>query len=625
MLDNGRKNIGVFVFQAIDHFQQKLCEGVEDRCHELGYNTIVFSSFGNFADNEPFAKGEEIILEIPNYDGLDGVILALDTFDIVKMRYDILEKLEKEYHGPIVSVRTEADNADYNMLLDDYKTMDGIIRHFIEDHGFRDICFMTGMHGNPDAERRLDNYKEVMKEYGFPVDESMYMYADFWKWKGKEACDYFIDQRGKLPEAILCANDYMGISVCHELQGRGIRVPEDVAVCGCDGVWATTVCAPPLTTAEVDFHKMGVTAVDAICGGVTEKNTYFSPDNIFRESCGCTRQNQWEELRGRKNFYNLYEQERSGNLETTIRSIDLESINTFRELRYLVGGYLPYIHGCQQFDICLQGQVRKNKKGVPYGEPMSDMMEMVVGADDRRKINKSIRFERKYILPKEMVDSEPMILYVVPFHFKERNLGYTVAQMRHGHGGGYSSVYQEWTVTLENAVQDLFNRDKMDQMIDRLTMLSIHDPMTGVYNRFGFEQEGRRLYYKAREDGKNVFFLSIDLDGLKRINDHWGHGEGDQAICAVTACLKKVNKRKAVISRMGGDEFSVVGTCKDREELDRFIKDFKEHLAKEDAKHEYTIYASVGECMLEPNSDKSWEACILESDNLMYKRKRSSR
>ena len=66
MIENGRKTIGVFISRMVDHFQKTLCYGIEKRCRELNYNTVVFSLFGDYAKNTAFAKGEEIYTELPD-------------------------------------------------------------------------------------------------------------------------------------------------------------------------------------------------------------------------------------------------------------------------------------------------------------------------------------------------------------------------------------------------------------------------------------------------------------------------------------------------------------------------------------------------------------------------------
>lgn len=626
MIENGRKTIGVFISRMVDHFQKTLCYGIEKRCRELNYNTVVFSLFGDYAKNTAFAKGEAIYTELPDYSRLDGAVIAPDTFDMPEVCDETIRRLMKECKGPVVSIRGE-EELDYNIIVDNKHCMEDLLLHFIEYHGYKDICFLTGLKGMRDAEERLESYKRIMTEHDLPVDEGMYFYGDFWKSSAKEACDYFIEKRGKVPEAICCANDYMGIAICHELSERGYRVPEDIAICGYDGIWESKISVPSLSTATVDFEKMGQTAVDAIAGKVKTETIVFPSTMTLRASCGCSEDSRLEELRSRNEFYYKFELERHENMFATFHAMATEAAGNRVEIAKAIQRYLHIIEGCQDFYVCLQEHMLEQLDSVSFGEPMSEYVELAVQVNvDKTDVNEEVqKFERKTLLPSECLYDKPMTLYVVPLHYRERNLGYTVAVMNEGSNGGYSTIFQSFIVSIGNAFQDLFNQMRLNQMIDSLEELSFHDSMTGVYNRYGFEEEGRAIFEKAKRFGGKVFFLSVDLDGLKKINDTWGHAAGDYAICVTTNSLKKANKHDAIIARMGGDEFNVIGECKSEKEVTEFIRVFEKSMSEEDKKHEYRIQASLGKYILEPGSDTSWEECLLISDNRMYAVKRSSR
>jgi diguanylate cyclase (GGDEF)-like protein/PAS domain S-box-containing protein len=90
---------------------------------------------------------------------------------------------------------------------------------------------------------------------------------------------------------------------------------------------------------------------------------------------------------------------------------------------------------------------------------------------------------------------------------------------------------------------------------ERLMYLSIHDPLTGLYNRAYFEEELARL-----ERGRKfpVSVLIADLDGLKKINDQYGHEAGDRALCQAARLLQGAFRAEDGLARIGGDEFAVL-------------------------------------------------------------------
>jgi len=90
---------------------------------------------------------------------------------------------------------------------------------------------------------------------------------------------------------------------------------------------------------------------------------------------------------------------------------------------------------------------------------------------------------------------------------------------------------------------------------EHLEYISLHDMMTGVYNRTFFEEEMGR-FEKSRQHPISI--LSADMDNLKSINDKHGHAAGDLALQQVSDILKNCFREEDVIARIGGDEFAVL-------------------------------------------------------------------
>ncbi|WP_449371168.1 diguanylate cyclase domain-containing protein [Thiomonas sp.] len=92
----------------------------------------------------------------------------------------------------------------------------------------------------------------------------------------------------------------------------------------------------------------------------------------------------------------------------------------------------------------------------------------------------------------------------------------------------------------------------------RLQDLLLKDPLTGLLNRNGLFDSGQRQLDRTRDSQAFAAVLWLDLDGLKRINDQFGHAAGDALIQATAARLREAFGPDAVCARLGGDEFAVV-------------------------------------------------------------------
>lgn len=92
----------------------------------------------------------------------------------------------------------------------------------------------------------------------------------------------------------------------------------------------------------------------------------------------------------------------------------------------------------------------------------------------------------------------------------------------------------------------------------RLAYLAEHDPLTGLDNRSLFEQTARAEITKARASGESIQILILDMDRFKLINDTLGHEAGDKFLVMAARRVKSALPSRAVVARMGGDEFCVL-------------------------------------------------------------------
>lgn len=88
--------------------------------------------------------------------------------------------------------------------------------------------------------------------------------------------------------------------------------------------------------------------------------------------------------------------------------------------------------------------------------------------------------------------------------------------------------------------------------------LSIIDELTNLYNRRGFFTQAQQYMNANAQEGKGFYLIVGDLDGMKQINDTYGHHMGDLALIDTANILKEVFSDSDIIARMGGDEFTVI-------------------------------------------------------------------
>lgn len=166
-----------------------------------------------------------------------------------------------------------------------------------------------------------------------------------------------------------------------------------------------------------------------------------------------------------------------------------------------------------------------------------------------QSLEKIFRNEMRVHFQKELLD-----LWHGKLSYEAEGINYTLSgEPLHVHL--YFSVFPGHEQTLRRvlvALEDVTARRKAE---DYLRYLGTHDVMTGLYNRTYYEEEMNRL------SGGRQYPISIiiaDLDGLKEVNDNFGHQAGDKLIRRAAEVLKAGFRQEDVIARIGGDEFAVI-------------------------------------------------------------------
>ena len=162
---------------------------------------------------------------------------------------------------------------------------------------------------------------------------------------------------------------------------------------------------------------------------------------------------------------------------------------------------------------------------------------------------------------------------------------------------------------------------------DAARRLSLTDELTGLVNRRGFMTLAEQHLRLMRRTSGLVLLLYADLDELKKINDRFGHEQGNAAIRAVAEVMQKTFRRTDIIARVGGDEFVVLiiepRRGDERVLPRRLTRNLREYNLQQ--KHGFEVSVSVGTSLAQAQPGVSLEQLINEADAAMYLRKHATR
>jgi diguanylate cyclase (GGDEF)-like protein len=197
-----------------------------------------------------------------------------------------------------------------------------------------------------------------------------------------------------------------------------------------------------------------------------------------------------------------------------------------------------------------------------------------------------------------------------------------VSHYKDGRIGGWREnyVYKLPSGEIVAIYDDVTESKKREEEIQ---FLAVTDILTGLYNRRGFMSLADQQMKTAKRTGKKMSLLFIDIDGMKHINDTWGHEEGDRALVSAATILKQTFRESDILTRIGGDEFAVLAfDAAENPEivLGRLADQTDLHNAVPDRL--YKLSMSIGTTVYDPEVPCSLDDLISRADTRMYEQKK---
>lgn len=566
-----RKVIGVCLTKIHDTTRADYLNRLHFLAQKQGYKIIVFNSFVDFFNNNAYDEGARAVFDIINYDIIDALIIGCESIHDKSIIRDIIVGA-KAHDVPVVLINGEQEGcwavtADYE---DAFKT---VIGHVVKDHGITDTFFIAGNPTNDtESERRIRYYKEVLEENGLAFDESRVGYGGYWGGPTIEIVEKLVQDGKKPPRAIICANDYMALTVCEALKGYGYRVPEDVMVTGFDGLAAAEYATPQLTTCRENIETLAELSLEAVTRAFAGAKTCEQLKNkyipLISESCGCETRTQ-QDFRGTaaKLFRTVDEMEKHedytyswidrmleitdmNNLYNTLSSCILE--NSYVCLR---SDFLALLIDSGRETISNQFSDELVVISSRYSYQDTDQTEKLKLADIVPNINDWIEDDTTAIITAIHVGSEVCGYYVVKAN-KIENYMYKVKR-----------VLKAINVAFSVAI----NYFRQAKMRIRMENAAQTNSVTGLPNLKGavkwFEE-----FSAVEENHKKL--LSISVYGLPKytyIYENYGISNAEEALRFVAESLKISNPTDCYIAHISEDEFIVINYYNDPNEISNTI------------------------------------------------------
>ena len=637
-----KKLIGVCLSTVNEEDRFSFIDALNECAKARGFCLMVFNSCTDLYERENLNnEGEMSVFRLIPYDMLSAMVV----FPYFLYNEAVTEEVVSECFKrdiPVVSIDKPLEGC-INFSFTYADSFEQICEHVVTVHGARKLLMLAGIKGNRFSDERIGAFRRTLERHGIEYSDDLVGYGDFWDMPSKLTLKrWFEEEKREIPDAIICANDSMALAVSNYLQSRGYHIPDDCIVTGFDGVEQSRMHIPALTTCRQDFDGMAEKIFEALekrsRGEEVVNHTEIPFKPIISQSCGCrkishdsvniTVQSLVERMR-------LANERQVMMCEMQTHISNMSSITDLPKL--LIEKFsFPTIYLAVNEDIFRAPDFGTYHKG---DKAFSDFCKLLFARCDRTDYEPRTVSRHSLVgdLTPLLEKGEPIIVSCM--HFLDLVLGYCVFQppITYDDYGKLHSFMNALDASLgifHSQMQIKSINSRLVSVNNELERLYVHDSMTGLLNRQGFyrnfsAQVDEHLTAAVRDRNRvpvSVCFISADLDGLKYINDNFGHLEGDNAIVTVGHALLASAMNCEVCARFGGDEFTVAGvipTDDTEKYFEGFVKRFKEYLSEYNRSSckPYKVESSIG-CYAEPlrgavNSDHM----IKFSDDLMYENK----
>lgn len=261
-----QKVIGVIVPELVHYYFDSVLKGIEEEASAHGYHIMVAQS------SESYER--EVKLCRSFYESkVCGIIVsqAKDT-----QQYEHFQRLIDSGVPLVFYDRICTGVNASRVVVDDYLGAYNAVSYLI-DTGCRNIAFFGGPMNLEISKNRFNGYKDALLKHGLPFDERLTRECDNRSAAEEVTMTLFEDE--PYPDAFFAINDDTAVGILHTVKIMGMRVPEDVSICGFTNGERATSCDPMLTTVEQRGIRVGEEAANILIGHVEGT---ISPDKVER-------------------------------------------------------------------------------------------------------------------------------------------------------------------------------------------------------------------------------------------------------------------------------------------------------------------------------------------------------
>lgn len=573
---------------------------------------------------------------------------------------DNLGKILMSYREkPVISIGADLKIPGSSCIITELDSAyENVVRHLKENHGCKKIAFFAANKtGSRESLMRYEAFVKALAKNKLKLDPKLVFDGDFSIKMAYETFKKVIPTKEDLNfDAILCVNDLTALGCQRYFMDIGVNVPQDVKIIGFDDSTYATQSHPRLSTMNQNIFIQGKIGAELaykkLSGEVIPTVTTVPVEPLYKQSCGCIPLDNNDDIYINSDDKLL----RPNDYTNSIRKMNnqylhtLTSVESLYRLLDLAQTTETLHHFANTLDkilmaldipscmVCFYKKPVLLEQGKEFVLPRSAYVAIML--DTERKVHD---FEpgleinpTKTPFPPEYYNSYPGSFMIHPLFSGKKNYGYIVCKLKTPNYSIHSvsvkilintiAASYEYTRSLTKNKSLSKMNITLQQNNSNLDLQSKTDELTKILNRRGFMELGQKTLNLAAEAGKQGVVYFADLDGLKKINDTYGHDMGDEAIKAAADVFSQSLRSNDIVGRLSGDEFAAIAVGmkvshekKFRQKIESLCK-----MISKDRNFPFRLSMSLGAQEFSPETDTepSLSELLSAADDKLYIEKR---
>lgn len=644
--------IALVVDFLTSEYSHSLYLNVKKYCDEKDYELLILPIGSLHSIKTPFGYQSAAISSILSSNLVDGIIYSAGSQLHHVSTNELVSHLKAFNPIPVVCIAAQIPGFP-SVSIDCEKAYRKIISNMIHEQKCKKFAILGIRSSSAEIKDRRNVIRKVLEEYGISREDYTYFRMSFdYLSVVKELETYTLSNGGKINfDAVICLTDDIAFACTHFLESRGYSVPKDVVVAGFDNQKQSDYNVPSITSVDQNINLQAFKAVQMLTSIYEdegfEKNVVVDSFPVFRESTAKFPYSA--ALKMDDNVVVKMDMEKLLYARNVVAEIYLQRARIWKVTQYF--SETTFGMTVEQLKNRLNSDLRNfNLQAgaiVLYDSPVEmpipfdyfnlpHRASLFTGFDDStgydsELIPERIKFDpNERILPDGILNFGDNGLVCVALYHNTLQYGYFVFRA----DDNFDFIVYDFIVRIVASLissvvsytQVSKEQNKFRKKFKELDIVANTDELTGLYNRRGLFDFGQTTLKFSKAMNQTGLLIYGDMDGLKKINDNYGHEAGDRAIIAESIILKGNFRSNDIIARIGGDEFVIISPGLTEEAFERIQENIVAdcRLWTETNKTQFDLSISLGFVKF-PSEKVGYQITPLlsEADSNLYIKKRS--